>query len=522
MPHVIVIEDDPEVRDMITWTLELEGFEVTATEDGLAGLEAARQDPPDVIVLDIMMPELNGWEVAELLREDSLLRNVPFLFCSAVSEPANVWRGWQAGAASYITKPFDGTVFVNEVRRAISDSAHGAGDAPATDEAMTEEPEDRLGVGPAGLVLVPQDPPPAARRATDIAPGRPTSKRALIALSRRIEALAEGWAATEEPVVLIGLFQLAEYYEQSREVYRRLAAIPGAQVVAAFEDTEGLRDDDVHLAEIDPDSPLADHWTVLLLTPRACAGLRAVDVAELGRGVSVEGARVFTANMTTEPDETASWLHELVESDGFTMDDDVRELLLDAAAGAGAKADPGDSIAAGALARAWEQLTNRIESLQASELRTLTDPLTGAFNVHFLDRFLAQLGGRAPQIALAALDLDDFQGFNDEHGRALGDEALRLVASVVENHVRDSDALVRLGGDTWLLIMPGATAPVALARVEGILEDLEGRPLSASGARLRASAGIGAFDAADVDLDEVRAALRRAKQSDQRTMLVTE
>lgn len=117
--HVLIIEDDPTVADMLVMVLEVEGFDVTVAADGREGLELTRHRRPDVILLDVMMPVVDGWAVAEHIRQDPHLATIPIVFCTAKADDASTWRGWKLGAASYVTKPFDNDVLVRELTRAV-------------------------------------------------------------------------------------------------------------------------------------------------------------------------------------------------------------------------------------------------------------------------------------------------------------------------------------------------------------------------------------------------------------------
>ncbi|HEX9766883.1 MAG TPA: response regulator [Nitriliruptorales bacterium] len=114
-----LIVDDAAIRDMLSMVLEFEGFETELASDGTSGLATARARTPDVIVLDVMMPDMDGWSVAEILREDEELRDVPIVFCTAMAGEDQTWRGWKLGAASYVCKPFDNSQLVTEVLRAM-------------------------------------------------------------------------------------------------------------------------------------------------------------------------------------------------------------------------------------------------------------------------------------------------------------------------------------------------------------------------------------------------------------------
>lgn len=115
--RVLVIEDDPAVGDMLLMVLEVEGFIVDVATDGHAGLDLARSCRPDVIVLDVMMPRIDGWAVAEALQQDPDLASVPIVFCTSKADADSTWRGWRLGAASYLTKPFDNEALISELLR---------------------------------------------------------------------------------------------------------------------------------------------------------------------------------------------------------------------------------------------------------------------------------------------------------------------------------------------------------------------------------------------------------------------
>lgn len=122
--RALVIDDDPTIAEMLGVVLGLEGYQVAVARDGHEGLAAARQQRPDVIILDVMMPSLDGWAVADTLREDPELRTIPIVFCTARSSADDVWAGWQLGATSYVSKPFVNEELVGEVLRATgSDTA---------------------------------------------------------------------------------------------------------------------------------------------------------------------------------------------------------------------------------------------------------------------------------------------------------------------------------------------------------------------------------------------------------------
>ncbi len=105
--RVLVIDDESPIRLLCRINLEAEGMEVLEAADGPSGLEAARVERPDVILLDVMMPGLDGWQVAEELLVDDRTEAIPIVFLTARAELRDRARGIDLGGVDYVTKPFN-------------------------------------------------------------------------------------------------------------------------------------------------------------------------------------------------------------------------------------------------------------------------------------------------------------------------------------------------------------------------------------------------------------------------------
>ena len=104
---MLVVDDDPVIQKLLQVNFEMEGYTVVTASDGLEGLERARAESPDVIICDIMMPRMDGLEVARALKGDPETAGIPILLLSAKAQQADVAAGQASGADDYVTKPFD-------------------------------------------------------------------------------------------------------------------------------------------------------------------------------------------------------------------------------------------------------------------------------------------------------------------------------------------------------------------------------------------------------------------------------
>ena len=105
--RVLVIDDEAPIRLLCRVNLEAEGMQVLEAPDGPTGLERAREEAPDVILLDVMIPGVDGWQVAEELLEDERTNRIPVVFLTARAELQDRARGLDLGGVDYITKPFN-------------------------------------------------------------------------------------------------------------------------------------------------------------------------------------------------------------------------------------------------------------------------------------------------------------------------------------------------------------------------------------------------------------------------------
>jgi DNA-binding response OmpR family regulator len=119
---VLVVDDEPEIVDIVQVVLQHAGYRVRGASSGEACLEALQQELPDLILLDIMMPGLNGWDVLARLQANPAWRQIPVMMLTALAQDAEIHRGLAAGAVEYLVKPFDLVGLLHHVNWALLES----------------------------------------------------------------------------------------------------------------------------------------------------------------------------------------------------------------------------------------------------------------------------------------------------------------------------------------------------------------------------------------------------------------
>ena len=138
--EILIIEDDKDIQELVQYNFERQGFRVRTADDGEAGLQQALQIPPAVILLDLMLPGIDGLKVCKKLRESNKTRNTPLIMLTAKGEESDVVVGLEMGADDYVTKPFSPKELIARVRAVLRRG-------PA-EEIADPEAEEQVAVGP--------------------------------------------------------------------------------------------------------------------------------------------------------------------------------------------------------------------------------------------------------------------------------------------------------------------------------------------------------------------------------------
>ncbi|MDD4179915.1 MAG: response regulator [Candidatus Margulisbacteria bacterium] len=118
-PLILIIEDEADIRTALTMRLEAKGFAVASASDGVAGLKLAREITPSLIILDIMLPKMDGYTISRMFKYDERFSAIPIIMLTAKVQPKDIERGKEAGADAYMTKPYEAEELIAKINELL-------------------------------------------------------------------------------------------------------------------------------------------------------------------------------------------------------------------------------------------------------------------------------------------------------------------------------------------------------------------------------------------------------------------
>lgn len=123
--RILIVDDEPNIVTVVAARLKGNGYEVLEAQDGLAGLDLAKKEKPDLIILDLMLPKLDGYKVCNLLKKDSRYAGIPIILFTAKAQEEDKRMGEEAGADAYVMKPYDPKVLLAQIQELLEKKSGG-------------------------------------------------------------------------------------------------------------------------------------------------------------------------------------------------------------------------------------------------------------------------------------------------------------------------------------------------------------------------------------------------------------
>ena len=477
--RILVADDDPAILQTISWVLKEHGYDVVSAQGGAALFEQLEARLPDLVLLDVMMPDADGFQVLERIKSDDRWRDLPVLMVSSMPPEEATVKTLGLGAADYIRKPFRVRELLARIQaqlrtRAVLRSARDA--LRSTEEELVrarEEAESR-------------------RKLVDIlheVTGDLSSDEIYHILARRV---ARALSISHCSVVLA---------KQGDRI---------GIVATAFENPS-LRNLEIQIDRYPEIRAALDHGRAVLIQDVRTSPL----YAEIRKQWESEGREVTIRSVIALP-----FTLDRLQAGVFFLRRTQDEPLLSQE-----DVEFADAVIRAAVASI--QRAQMIETAKADNARlealAHTDPLTQTLNRRALTVRLAAELDRARRyesvITLLMLDLDHFKKVNDTYGHLVGDEVLREVALLLQNAVRSVDVVARYGGEEFVIVLPETSEEGGVVFADRIRERVEAEVFGqAEKVKLKLTASIGVANFPSPRVESVEdlfaradAALYRAK-----------
>lgn len=385
--RILVVDDTPLNVKLLTAKLEVEYYAVTTAENGAKALDMIDAEPPDLILLDVMMPEMDGFEVCRHIKANPGTAHIPVVMVTALNDVTDRVKGLEAGADDFLTKPINDLALMARVRSLLRLKT-------LMDEWRLREKTALQFTNPKDLV--PDD-------------------AVMIAGSHIILLEEEGG---DKDFITKSLTSLAAQVESVDKVADAASMARTGHYDLVFASLNLAHEDALTICTQMRAHEMTRQIPIIFLATDA-------DIRRVAKGLDLGG------------------------NDYVMRPLDVNELI----------------------ARTRTQLKHKRhydllrKNYENSLSLSLVDPLTGAFNRRYMEahvpRMLEHAAATNRELSALMLDIDHFKSFNDTHGHAVGDGVLKSIVATIQNSVRPSDLVARLGGEEFAVIMPETPAATA-------------------------------------------------------------
>ncbi|GAK55092.1 diguanylate cyclase with PAS/PAC and GAF sensors [Candidatus Vecturithrix granuli] len=424
--NILAVDDVHANLHLLTEILTQHGHTVRPVPDGRLAVTSAKAAPPDLILLDIMMPGLSGYEVCKQLKADEHTRDIPIIFISALNQVFDKVKAFSIGGVDYVTKPFHPDEVLARVNAHLA-IRHLQKQLQEQNIQLQQEIFER--------------------------------KRAQESLQQRNRELT---LLNQMNAMLQACHNEPETYHVLRNICEQLFPSEGGCLYMLHENPTALELIDcwntssTPQASISTDYQQVQHGEMYQIDSPMHPLYLYLD-ASLDNGCpypmrDATGQILGILLLYSQPPISAT------SDEEYMYLIETKQLLI---------------------SRVVEQYTLSLVNLRLREAlkhEAIRDPLTGLFNRRYMEESLRQEIRRAKRngshVGLIMLDVDHFKQFNDTHGHETGDIVLQTLAKLLQEHIREGDIACRYGGEEFLLILPDASLTTSEQRAKELLEQV--------------------------------------------------
>ncbi|MBW2522900.1 MAG: diguanylate cyclase [Deltaproteobacteria bacterium] len=416
-PKVLVVDDTPMHRQIIATMLAERNLRIIEATGGMEGISTAFFELPDLVISDVMMPDISGYQLCRFLKNDSATVHIPIILMTAteLGKQDRFW-GLRSGADRYVAKDRVRDLLLDEVTALLDQTLRAS----------------------------------SRRRARAARSGEPANRN----LQREIGSLFD--KLLMQTTIAHEARQLASFVHDDDKCLAELARLVGD--LADFDclclHLSGPDGGMVHLSCRDPLSPRQAEHVVASVAERTSTGLPALD----GDGFVPSLAEIVDEGSTAEPFGAMQVYPLRIQLD------ELGSLALLCREEAAVRRLPSDHLSL--LAQEFAPVAQLLRMARENRKLSVTDGLTQLYNLRYFRRRLAESFENYRRyhrpFSVVLIDVDHFKSINDGHGHPAGDAALQRVAEILTAAVRKGDVVARYGGDEFALLLP--ETPVEGAR----------------------------------------------------------
>jgi diguanylate cyclase (GGDEF)-like protein/PAS domain S-box-containing protein len=539
LPLVLVVDDDPSMRLLLTESLQQAGFTVEEAEDGIPALAAFERLRPDVVMLDVNMPEMDGFSVCAALRKMPQGKATPVLMVTGLDDVASINRAYEVGATDFITKPINWAVLGHRVRYILR-ASQAFDDLRRNQDSLAKAQRiARLGnwdwdiqkghLSWAGEVYESFNMPARAFDATFQEFIRCVHPEDREHIQKAFEAAIAGAGPFDIEHRIIGADGRMRFVHQrgevafdengkavrltgtTQDISERVQAEAKLRVAAnALENTAEsvmICDADQRIVSVNKAFTIMTGYSREEVTGKSPEFLR-----------SNEHDPVFYSHIWDTVNEIGQWQGEIW---GKRKDGEIYPQWVSISRVKDNAGRPSHFVSVSNDISRYKQYEARLEFLAHHD--ALTDLPNRMLLQSRLREALLRARRRSNLVGLMFIDLDRFKTINDSLGHAVGDQLLQAAAQRLRRCVRQSDLVARLGGDEFVVVLDQLEHSQEAAMVAEKLIDTLTKPFMLGGHELFVSASIGIscypHDGSDADilLKNADAAMYRAKEQGRNT-----